>query len=201
MQPSSSRTSAVPSPLGTIARRLGRPQRATIARRHLPLAVSSIYIGRGSRKFGLDASDWANPFVIGTRGSRDDVIAKFRIHLLDDSELHLRLHELAGCTLLCHCGPKDPCHADILIRAFVDLHEPENASDGPTSEEDELGDVKPILGAGWLGNGPPLSVGAGARRRDMQDGGGLCSPGLWPPGKRKVPPRGTFVSRRDQRCH
>ena len=135
-------------------------------------------------------SDWANPFTIGVGGSRDTVLSRFKGHLYDSPALLARLKELGGCTLLCHCGARDACHADVLIKAYVDEFEPEGLSDGPTSCEDELGGLKPLLGSGWVGTGPALSVGRGARRRDMQDGGGLCSPGLWPPDKRRLPPLG-----------
>jgi len=51
-------------------------------------------------------------------------------------------------------------------------------------EDVELDARIPLFGAGRRGAGPPLSVGRGARRRELQDGGGLCSPGLWPPERR-----------------
>ena len=34
------------------------------------------------------------------------------------------------------------------------------------------------------GRGPPIMVGHGLNRRLLADGGGLCSPGLWPPHER-----------------
>jgi len=54
--------------------------------------------------------------------------------------------------------------------------------------DEELSDEEvgaPPFGAGRRGLGQPLAVGRGARRRELQDGGGLCSPGLWPPGRRR----------------
>ncbi len=42
-------------------------------------------------------------------------------------------------------------------------------------------------GAGLRGQGPPYTVGSGAKRRPFYDGGGLCSPGRWPPHRRPVP--------------
>jgi hypothetical protein len=49
--------------------------------------------------------------------------------------------------------------------------------------------------AGWWGVGPPLRILKGPNRpgRLMQDGGGLCSPGRWPPGRRTLPPRGAQI--------
>eukprot|EP00972_Heterocapsa_arctica_P005086 755343-Heterocapsa_arctica.AAC.1 len=64
-----------------------RPCRAKLARRHVPLQPGFVYIGRGSVKFGLPASKWQNPFVIGEQGDRQDVIRKFRGHLLDNPDL------------------------------------------------------------------------------------------------------------------
>jgi len=55
-------------------------------------------------------------------------------------------------------------------------------------DEDDASDVDasaPPFGCGRRGLGPPLSVGRGAKKREFQDGGGLCSPGLWPPEKRR----------------
>jgi len=43
----------------------------------------------------------------------------------------------------------------------------------------------PPFGTGRRCWGQPLSVGRGSRRRELQDGGGLCSPGLWPPSRRR----------------
>ena len=37
------------------------------------------------------------------------------------------------------------------------------------------------------GRGPPVRVLQGSRVRDMVDGAGLCSPGRWKPGARKLP--------------
>ena len=42
-------------------------------------------------------------------------------------------------------------------------------------------------GAGWRGIGAPLSVGRASKKRPFIDGGGLCSPGLWPPAQRRLP--------------
>ena len=52
----------------------------------------------------------------------------------------------------------------------------------------DISDVEvdaPPFGRGSRGVGQALSVGRGARRRELQDGGGLCSPGLWPPNRRR----------------
>ena len=50
--------------------------------------------------------------------------------------------------------------------------------------------MKPRLGTGWWGRGPPILVpghpGEGPGR-PLWDGGGLCSPGRWSPRTRRLP--------------
>ena len=65
-----------------------------------------IYIGRPSK--------WGNPFQIGTDGTREEVIEKFRNWILSQSNLVKDLHEIKGKTLGCWCKPK-VCHGDILV--------------------------------------------------------------------------------------
>lgn len=74
-----------------------------------------VYIGRENKTFGLKASKWANPFVIGPDGSRDEVLAKYENWLLEHPELLNQLSELDGKTLGCWCHPQK-CHGDILIK-------------------------------------------------------------------------------------
>ena len=55
-------------------------------------------------------------------------------------------------------------------------------------DRDDISDIDvgaPPFGSGRRGVGQALCVGRGARRRELQDGGGLCSPGLWPPHRRR----------------
>ena len=63
-----------------------------------------IYIGRPSK--------WGNPYKIGKDGSREEVIEKYRRHLLLGS-LIKQIGELKDKTLGCWCKPL-PCHGDIL---------------------------------------------------------------------------------------
>ena len=58
---------------------------------------------------------WGNPFVIGRDGTRDDVIARYELWLLEQPELVDALPELAGKTLGCWCAPR-ACHGDVLAR-------------------------------------------------------------------------------------
>jgi len=69
--------------------------------------ASAIYVGRGSA--------WGNPFVIGTHGDRDEVIAKFYVYALQRLEREPEwlepLREADG--LVCFCAPLK-CHGDVI---------------------------------------------------------------------------------------
>jgi hypothetical protein len=76
-----------------------------------------VYIGRGS--------EWGNPYRIGTDGTREEVIAKFRRDLLEGlthpdtrGKLRLAIRKLRGKRLGCYCAPR-PCHGDVLAE-FAD---------------------------------------------------------------------------------
>lgn len=72
---------------------------------HYKYARYDIYIGRGSK--------WGNPFVIGTDGTREQVIDLYQQWLPDQPELMAALGELTDKTLGCSCAPRD-CHGDVL---------------------------------------------------------------------------------------
>ena len=70
---------------------------------------NSVYIGRPSK--------WANPFIIGKDGTREEVIKKYKDWLLETewtTGLILDIGELRGKDLVCWCSPL-PCHGDILL--------------------------------------------------------------------------------------
>ena len=69
-----------------------------------------VYIGRAGH--GYDGF-WGNPFVEGVHGTRAEVIAQFREHVLRSPGMRARLPELRGKVLGCFCSPK-PCHGDVL---------------------------------------------------------------------------------------
>lgn len=73
----------------------------------------AVYIGRPSK--------WGNPYVIGRDGTREEVIAKYKLHL-HTTGLVNSVDELRGKDLVCFCAPK-PCHGDILIRLANDKHQ------------------------------------------------------------------------------
>ena len=56
----------------------------------------------------------------------------------------------------------------------------------PSSSEDEEGLKKPLLKDHLPGFGPPLSAVWSGKKRELHDGGGLCSPGRWLPPRRKI---------------
>ena len=76
---------------------------------------NDVYIGRwSSSKHGLFLeSKWANPFKEGRDGTREEVISKYRKHLLNRPDLMAALPELVGKRLGCWCIP-NACHGNIL---------------------------------------------------------------------------------------
>ena len=73
---------------------------------HCKRSRYDVYIGRPSK--------WGNPFVVGHDGTRGEVIAKFRAHLLAQPDLVEACHrELRGKVLGCWCAPR-ACHGDVL---------------------------------------------------------------------------------------
>jgi hypothetical protein len=76
----------------------------------------AVYIGRAAPRHGLRASKWANPYVIGRDGARDEVIAKYERRLRDERpDLMAALPELRGKDLVCWCAPL-ACHGDVILR-------------------------------------------------------------------------------------
>lgn len=72
-----------------------------------------IYCGRINKTYNLPESKWANPFVIGKHGSRDEVIEKYRLWINSKPELLISLNELKDKSLACWCLP-EKCHCEIL---------------------------------------------------------------------------------------
>jgi len=62
----------------------------------------------------LHASKWANPFSLKNCKSDDEILQKYRSHVLARPQLLKSIPELYGKTLGCWCKPK-PCHGDVLI--------------------------------------------------------------------------------------
>lgn len=79
-------------------------------------APYDIYCGRSNATYKLSASKWANPFIIGRDGTRDEVIEKFRLYINSDRNLLLALYQLKGKSLGCWCNyPHESCHCEVLI--------------------------------------------------------------------------------------
>ena len=67
---------------------------------------------------------WGNPYMIGTDGTRQQVIEKYDAWIAaTQSGLRSDISELRGKCLGCWCFPK-PCHGDVLAR----MAEQENAA-------------------------------------------------------------------------
>lgn len=78
----------------------------------------AVYVGRTSKRYGLQGSKFSNPFKIGVDGNRKEVISKYTDWL--DGAIHTGyitdedLDTLIGKDLACWCSPL-LCHADVLI--------------------------------------------------------------------------------------
>lgn len=83
---------------------------------HVKEAPFDVYIGR--KNGDLPESIWANPWVIGKDGTRDEVVARYYRHVKSSPDLMARVHELRFKTLGCWCKTrKEPltlCHGDVL---------------------------------------------------------------------------------------
>ncbi len=87
---------------------------AVVNLKHEPDAIANgaVLIDRRTR--------WGNPFVAGRDGTRDEVIARYRVELwrqIRAGEIALAdLAALESRVLACHCHPR-PCHGLVLARA------------------------------------------------------------------------------------
>ncbi len=83
--------------------------------KHEPDAVAdgAVLIDRRTR--------WGNPFKVGADVSRDEVVARYRVHLWQRIRAgDIALEDLAalnGRRLACWCWPTRPCHGEVLARA------------------------------------------------------------------------------------
>ena len=166
-----------------------------------------LYIGRGASHLGCGRSFWANPFQVKRYGLQG-AISKFETLLHSSPSMQSQLVQLTDKVLLCHCSPTEPCHWDVLIRAwekrFLNAEGQDSEDEAaqaeelfraaelrqtveePESQSEEEPGQAP-RGAGWRGRGPPMSVGRGPTEREFHDGAGLCSPGRWQIDQRVLP--------------
>ena len=95
----------------------------------------NVYIGRagvvfvpdskgGKERCPKQSSIWANPFKIEKGQTRQDVIEKYRVYILDkiakDPTLLTELKKLKGKKLGCWCKP-DGCHGDVLMELLATI--------------------------------------------------------------------------------
>ena len=71
----------------------------------------------------LAGSKWQNPFRLKDCPSRAECLARYKSHLMADSQLMGSISELAGRRLMCHCRLTESCHADVLIQTFASMNE------------------------------------------------------------------------------
>ncbi|CAK0795565.1 unnamed protein product [Prorocentrum cordatum] len=95
--------------------RCGRSEIDEGLRAKLDQAGGPIYVGRGSRRWGLAASRWGNPCTISPERSREGAVALFAGWIRTQPTFLQSLETLRGALLVCHCGPDQACHADILL--------------------------------------------------------------------------------------
>ena len=65
-----------------------------------------VFIGRGSKQRGLLPSFWANRYKVSKFG-RDRAVELHATEVQEDPQYRLRIHELSGKRLLCHCRPAE----------------------------------------------------------------------------------------------
>ena len=85
-----------------------------------------VYIGRAMP--GFAASPFRNIYKVGRDGSKRDVLASYRAHIValleTDPKLRAELERLRGKRLGCWCKPA-ACHGDILVELLEGPQEPQ----------------------------------------------------------------------------
>lgn len=85
-----------------------------------PTPHYDVYIGRANKWFGLEASKWANPYVLKKEEARGSTLERYEAYVRSRPDLMAALPELEGKVLGCYCKPK-PCHGDILIKLLNEV--------------------------------------------------------------------------------
>lgn len=116
------------------------------------------YIGRASG--GFPESKWANPFIIGIHGTRDEVVAKYEIWIRGQKELMAALPELRGKTLGCWCHPFENCHGKVLDKLLQEVDNENRMSILPVfTSHYSLGEsILTLEEAGKTEAGNPVSI-------------------------------------------
>ena len=100
-----------------------------------------IYVGRGSKQRGLLPSFWANRYKVSKFGI-DRAVELHRAEVQEVPQYGLKVHELSGKRLLCHCRH----HANNLRDLFGDWSP--HAFDPSRSERPPLSSELNILAKG-----------------------------------------------------
>ena len=170
-----------------------RPSRVRLQGVLRRLPDELLCIAKGSSKYGLELLVWVIPIRFGRGGDCDHCKVLLRRNRRESPALLACLPELRGKKLACHHGMHEGCQGDVLMQEFAAIAEEHWDDADATTDEDEDGLPEPGLGAGLHGVGPPFPAEVGARGRGLRDEGGLCSPGCWPPWRRKSQPRSEDV--------
>ena len=88
-----------------------------------------VYIGRGRCPKTGKKSIWYNPFLMGIDGSREEVIEKYRGHVLSSPELMVKLFTLKDKRLGCWCvstpinyvREDKYCHGEVLLELVENI--------------------------------------------------------------------------------
>lgn len=81
---------------------------------------NNYYIGRrgivfvDGKRYPPQDSLFANPYKAGRDGTLEEVLAKYRVYIVDKINNGLNIEVLRGKNLGCWCSP-NPCHGDILL--------------------------------------------------------------------------------------
>lgn len=96
----------------------------------------NVYIGRkgvvfcNGVRYPPANSIFANPYKIGKDGTREEVLAKYRVWIqgqMQNPTFVQELQALRGCNLGCWCaGEAAACHGDILVEILRELDNPDN---------------------------------------------------------------------------
>lgn len=80
----------------------------------MPKVIAAKRVPKGAINVG-PGTPWANPFITGEHGNRDEVLQRFHDHVVASKALLRRVRkELRGRDLVCACGPR-ACHAHVLL--------------------------------------------------------------------------------------
>ena len=165
-----------------------------------------VYIGGLNQRLGLKASPWAPLWAKGPGVNWGQAAEILKRRVAEDPTLLSLLLDLEGRRIACTCPLAARCYADVLIAAFLEQRELRiSVSNSPPPSDEAARSAAQQQREGWKqtrqkadmmdrqsptqchGTGPPITVGHAERRRLLADGGGLWSPGLWPPERRYAP--------------